>query len=390
MIQKNFSCNRSLALLVLGFELSLPVLADSAVVSAPRLQVTTTPIAVNRLVFSTNNQEARPAKSFTITNTGSSPLVLSALTLDAALQPPNAVPGRSRDYQRAQDFSLVNAPLLPLSLAAGESTRVAVQFLPQRRAFVGDGPTHTTNGESYATLNILSNDPEQPTLTVNLAGLDNPSYRGKNEPSVAEIARVFGWAIEIGTENEILGGSKTLLGAEVYAPYWVQANPEQPVYLWPLAVYVGQRTRPFGSTALQASGGNSHTLYSFAGADNDDNAPGSNNASGGENQKLLPKIYIAGVNRPPQPEDVAYTPNGPFQLVNGESYSDDTYNGPEQVHSWRFFPVRKPDGMLIRDQWYAIKETYGPADLLTDVVDYEYNDAVFLLVNARPERTTAQ
>ncbi|WP_218079651.1 hypothetical protein [Anthocerotibacter panamensis] len=377
------------SLLVVALVLGLSQQVSTAA-NTPHLQLTPADprVTPNRLVFSTVNREVRPPALLRITNTGSSLLTLTALYLSNSLQA-NMLPGRRSDAQRAADFILVNPPRLPLNLTAGESVALAVQFRPQRRARLSNGPTHTTDGECYAALNILSNDPEQPTLTVHLAGLNSANYQGKNEVSVAEITRAFGWSIKIGTERHILGGDKTWLGEEVYSPYWVQANPEQPVYLWPLAVYLGPRTIPFGTTKFQAkAGSDSRTLYRFAGTDNDDNTLGSNDRSGGENQKLLPKIYVDGSNRLPQPADVAYTPTGPFQLVSEEVYSGEISAGDERLHSWRFYPVRDDQGSLIPDHWYAIEDAGLAADLTTEAKNYDYNDTVYLLVNARPEDST--
>jgi len=50
---------------------------------------------------------------------------------------------------------------------------------------------------------------------VNLAGLNSANYEGNNEPSIAEFARTW-WSLNVGTEKQSLGGTKTLLGDEVY------------------------------------------------------------------------------------------------------------------------------------------------------------------------------
>jgi len=97
----------------------------------------------------------------------------------------------------------------------------------------------------YASLTITSNDPDQPTRSVNLAGLNSADYEGNNEPSIAEFARTFGWSLNVGTEKQSLGGTKTLLGDEVYSPYWLRADTTKPVLLWPLAVYSGRGNNPW-------------------------------------------------------------------------------------------------------------------------------------------------
>jgi hypothetical protein len=72
--------------------------------------------------------------------------------------------------------------------------------------------------------------------------------------------------------------------------------------------------------AKAGSGGNSGVLYEFAGRANDDSVDpppfppytgnavlGSNARSGGENQKLLPKLLVNGVNISPTTDSVRFT-----------------------------------------------------------------------------------
>lgn len=343
-------------------------------------------IVQNRMVFSTVNEEVRASKTLTLSNTGPEPLTITGLNFGDSQEKANAV--RTADHRRAADFQLVNAQTLPITLAANTSVNLDVQFAPQRISRLSRSTTHTLNGENYAALTISSNDHDQPTVKVDLAGLNYANYTGSNEPSVAEIARTFGWTLNVGTENHILGGAKTLVGDEVYAPYWVSADTSKPVELWPLAVNVGSTRGVHDAVRFEAkpgSGGNSGLLYEVAGTSNDDGVLGSNDQSGGENQKLLPKIWVNSVNTLPTRDLVDFTPTTAFALKNSNvSSTDDSQNGINQLHNWRTFPVRDAQGTLVPNSWYVTQDVVSNLNGST-TKNFDYNDLVYLLVNAKPE-----
>lgn len=364
---------------------------DEPVVGDGNLQVITPDAGIvqNRVVFGTVNEEVRAPKTVTLRNTGSGPLTITGFSFGDSQEKANAV--RSVDHQRAADFKLINSPTLPITLAPNESLNLSVQFAPQRNASISNSATYTLNGENYASLTITSDDPDQPTQTVDLAGINFANYEGNNEPSIAEIARTFGWTLNTGKESLILGGNKTLFGDEVYSPYWLRADPTKPVLLWPLAVTSGRRNTPHGSIRFEAkpgSGGNSGFLYQFAGRDNDDSPTGnevlgSNDLSGGENQKLLPKILVNNVNRVPTADLVDFVPTRAFALNNSGSWTDDNQNGTSKAHNWRMFPARDAQGALIPNTWFATQDIGN--DPSSPNKNFDYNDHVYLLVNAKPE-----
>lgn len=354
------------------------------------LKVTTADASIvpGRLVFSTVNEEVRSAKTVTLTNNGSGSLTITGLDLDDSREKANAV--RTADHERAADFNLINPPGLPFTIGAGASRTLSVQFAPLRVSSISSTATHTLNGENYASLTISSDDAGQPNTVVDLAGINFANYEGNNEPSVAEMARTFGWTLNIATESNVLGGAKKLLGDEVYSPNWVRFDTTKPVLHWPLAVTSGRSDNPHGTSSWSAktgSGGNSGTVYNFAGRNNDDSPNGnevlgSNNLSGGENQKLLPKILVNNVNSVPTSGTVDFTPSTAFALNTNGSFTDDARNGTGQLHNWRLFPVRDQQGTLIPHNWFAAAD---PGNAESGGKNYDYNDEVYLMTNARPE-----
>lgn len=356
-----------------------------ALVAGPNLEIITPDqeVVQNRMVFSTVNEEVRAAKPLILRNTGDAALTIT-LNLGDSQEKDNAVPGRLVDHDRAADFRILNTPTgTPVNLNPGASLNVSVQFAPQRQSVsTPTGITDTLNGENYASLNITSNDPDQGIAKVNLAGLNASDYEGPREPSLAEITRTFGYGIDIGAQHDP-GGSKTLLGDEVYSPYWVRANASESVELFPLAVFSSRSDVPHDSVLFRNKGTTKdNPIYLLAGRNDDDNVPGSNNLSGGENQKVLPKIMTTPFSDslPPTSSTVDFTPSGSFTLRRGDGFIDDNLNGPAKTHGFRIYAMRDADGVIVPDTWLV------STDIGTNEGrNFDFQDVVWVMKNARPE-----
>ncbi|HMO26115.1 MAG TPA: choice-of-anchor D domain-containing protein, partial [Tepidisphaeraceae bacterium] len=119
------------------------------------------------------------AKSVTIRNTGTSALALPAggLTIAGA---------------DASLFNLVGAPSLPTTIPAGESLTLNINFNPGSTV----GLTIRT-----AQLQIKTNDPNNPILTVNLRGLPTTGTGGMNEPSLQRVFDLYELPIRTGDSD---------------------------------------------------------------------------------------------------------------------------------------------------------------------------------------------
>lgn len=368
-----------------GFDANSNITSSSpqALVAGPNLEIITPDqdVVQNRMVFSTVNEEVRAAKPLILRNTGDAALTIT-LNLGDSQEKNNAV--RLVDHERAADFRILNTPTgTPFNLNPGASINVSVQFAPQRQSVsTPTGVTDTLNGENYASLSITSNDPDQGIATVNLAGLNAGDYEGPREPSLAEITRTFGYGIDIGTEHDPLISSK-ILGDEVYSPYWVRANASENVELFPLAVYSARSDVPHDSVDFRIKGTTKNNLiYLLAGRNDDDNVPGSNDLSGGENQKLLPKIMTNPFSDSlaPTSNTVDFSPSGPFTLKRGTGFVDDNLNGPAKTHGFRIYAMRDGDGVIVPDTWLV------STDIGTNVGrNGDYQDDVWVMKNAKPE-----
>lgn len=374
-----------------GFDATTLNISSSSQIAAagPNLQVITpnSDVVQNRMVFSTFNEQARLSKNLTLRNTGNQTLKITGLRFGDSQEKNNAVAGRLADHERGEDFKYTGDSTF--TIAPGQSRNIPIQFLPKRDAKLSrnDSPTHTSNGENYASLTISSNDPDQRTTRVNLAGLNATNVTGDFEPSLAEVVRSFGWTTDVGSEDNLIGVSRTLFGDEVYSPYWMRANTSKPVELFQVAGYSSPSDEAHDGVAFQAkagTGGKSGFLYALAGRLQDDNLPGSNDRSGGENQKLLPKILVNGVNTTPTSRNVDFIPNSPFALKRGDGFTDDNLNGSAKTRAWRIYPLINANGSTVSNTWIAT------CDIGTNVGrNGDYQDDVYLFKNVKPASRTS-
>ncbi|AGY56527.1 hypothetical protein [Gloeobacter kilaueensis] len=381
--------HRNLGLRLLALSLGLvPGLSQPAMAQASGALTVSTPnssIVAGRVVFSTTNEQTTASKTVTIANNGSAPLTITGISTGNSAESVNGPSGTSTNYQQAGSFQLLNLPALPLVLSPGGSYSLSIAFAPQRVATVSsnDSPTHTINGENYATLTITSDDSANPSAKVQLAGLNAADYQGVNEPSIAEITRIFGFGTYIGNEKDYNPASIPM-GEQIYTPYLLRADTSKSVLMWPLAAYSSPGTSPHGYTNFNAqagSGGNSGFFYAL---------PGGSNPNGGENQKLLPNITKdnGATILVPSTSNVGQNPTKAFNLVVDGTYTDAALNSPDDPINWRLFPLRDVNGRIIPNSWI------GAVDLGNTLPtpsnngkNYDFQDDFYLIANAKPSNS---
>ena len=321
----------------------------------------------SRLVFSTVDEEARPARPVTVRNPGGADLQVTGLTVSGP-------------------FALAAGQPGSFTVAPGESAPVAVQYTP---------PAVTTNTVHTGTLTIESNDAETPSVQVTLKGLDTVAYEDVGEPTLRLIGNAIGYS-----GIDLIGSTRAQRWpidgtTEVISPYWRRVDAAAPVELIPLARYAARTGGTTGGAGWYDkgtdpnAGGNRRQLYAFAGCNCVDPTVG----SGGENQRLLPAT-TTGVT--------AFSPAGLFGLFadNGRSFSDDGYHRYQdsssgtavtvesQTHNFRFYPARTASGATIAGTW-IVGVDIGVDPRPGMQKNYDYQDYVFLLANAEPELARA-
>jgi len=104
---------------------------------------TTTPAINNNTDFGNVAPNGNVTKNFVISNTGTAPLTISAVYFTGA---------------NAGDFTLNNAPAMPLTIAANSTQTITVKYSP------------AANGISNAAMNIITNDFSESTYDFALKG----------------------------------------------------------------------------------------------------------------------------------------------------------------------------------------------------------------------------
>ena len=277
-----------------------------------------------------------------ITNTGGSSLRITGLT-------------------PTSPWTLVSAPALPATIAAGASLDVTVRFT-------------AASGSTYSgTLTIASDDASMPSKVVQLAGHWQPESENGWEPTLPTIVNaVMGYQTTLLYSGQSLNrqGRIETAGEEVLSPYWSRADTSKPVTVRQLDAYHTQ-----GNTATifwHARGSTTtNTIFTHAGIDGQSLFPHLNGST---------TTLAAG----------SFTPGAVFGWKIDTEWSDDSKN--DQVadhnngcpagpcgHHVRFWPAEDRSGNRIADTWLVAMDYSG--------INYDYNDNLYLVTNMKPEGT---
>ncbi|MBV9950734.1 MAG: Ig-like domain-containing protein [Acidimicrobiia bacterium] len=309
----------------------------------------------SRLLFSTAQHAATPARSFTITNPGGSDLVVSGMTIAGT------DPGQ---------FSLDPSQPTSFTVPAGQTAAVSALFVPK------------TLGVKRATLTIASNDPLSPNYVVALRGVDAGGTAGDTEPTMTDLMNVFGYSTNTGITDVFQATTRAPVGDEVIAPYFTRVDSTKPVSMVPIARYVAATsfTSDTGYAPTKYSGART-TLYKFPADTLDDNPDdGVDTTQFAENQKVMPNIAPGGTT--------TFNPNAAFGITgNYANYSDDQFNRGDDgtvYHNVRVWPAKGPGGVQLPNAWLI-----GVDVNFTTDKNFDYQDQVMLLTNATPDLTPA-
>jgi N-acetylneuraminic acid mutarotase len=272
-----------------------------------------------------------------LTNTGTSAVTISGLPISGPWQ-------------------LVSPPSLPATILAGGSLDLTVKFI----ATSG----RVTNG----TLTIQSNDPAAPTQTVQLSGYWQSVSEGGKEPTLAEIAQVFGYATALTYPGQQLNqqGFVRATGDEVLSPYWTRADTTKPVSVRQLASFHSC----FNTATLKWFQKGSTTKTAVF------------TTSGQDCQSLLPRK-----SNLTDPAQGTFSPSGTFGLAVDNEQSDPTLNSSTTDaskgcpgpcgHHVRFWTLRDRNGAIVPNTYLLSMDYSG--------INYDYNDNVYLVSNMKPE-----
>jgi hypothetical protein len=302
-------------------------------------------------------------QSLEIEDTGTTPLVISSMTLSGPWAFVGATAATYNNYT-------VN-PGTPLTVTLAFTQRSL--------------PAHSTNETNYTTepdggayidgsLVIASNAAATPTSTVTLAGYWQNQSADEEEPNLATIVNslagydtVTATAAQLSSESNGVdlqnnSSTPTYYGQEVEATSWEAANTSAPVTIQELSEYYIE--------------GNSDTTYWYSASTEDSHALMTSGANQG--QTVLPTSTTGGLM------EASFTPSGAFGLRVDDHYSDDAINvangdSVDDGHSFRFYPLIDSNGNAVANTWLvAVHEGTALAD---------YQDAVYVVSNMQPVAT---
>ncbi len=270
-----------------------------------------------------------------VRNTGTSNLLLSSIVASGSFSVLSSTSG--------------------ISIAPGKFSDVLVQF---------NGGS--TIGLKTGTLTINSNDADEGTKVISLAGYFQPRPEGNVEPTLATLVNgVFGYTTQIvgPGQNINTGGKAVAVGDEVMSGYWRRAVSNSPVIIKQIAAYHTQgNTASFEWYAKVST--STKTVFTSAATDA---------------QTLYPR---QSGNLSAQAGGM-FTPSGvtTFGFRIDAEWSDDTKNVQEKPgggygHHIRFYPLKDANGVVVPNTYLLVIDYGG--------INYDYNDNIYVISNIMP------
>jgi len=343
-----------------GTPLDLDVLDISVTGEAANANVVLTgldsPFLPDRVVFNwidDPSQNIYPDREYKergvvhISNTGGSGLSISQLVLDGPF--------------KFLDASDLGARVL----APGESLDVEVGF--DRDAFTP--PSRGTGGQFAGDLRVISNDPDAPVATIDLAGWWQTVPEAGREPGLNDIFQIFGFGNRVDMAKLASGRYEQAAPEEVLAPYWKIAPGYSQVTVEQLA---GFKDVGIAAFSIQAPG----NFLDTRGVLTQDDL---------YNQTFFPTLTDGTTEA--KTFDAARIPDAwvgddwfGFRIAGNST--DPTLNRPPakngdiKGHFVRFFEATEADGTPIRDT-YLIAVDYNGSN-------FDFNDTVYIVQGITP------
>ncbi|MDB5290390.1 MAG: hypothetical protein JWL69_1631, partial [Phycisphaerales bacterium] len=314
--------------------------------------------------------------TLTINNSGDQPLVINGLALSDSA-----------------NWQLVSPPAAGTSIAPGGSLTLTIKFVaqtfPPGLPYNQTNDTATTDGTPVlqaggvwnGTLAVNTNDPANPTRTVQLVGYWQSVSEHEHEAGAQTLTNLMlGYATNIdNTLSPVFPNSgKTVVpyGQEVLSAYWQRADPTVPVNVLQFAGFSSQYdltvTPPVATTPKTfwfAKGTTTRNLLLTRAV--------------GYGQTVFPSPS----GSPGKLMTASFSPSSAFGFNVDLESSDDSLNLSNSViaangrsgHQIRFYPVRDGAGNLVPNTWLMYMD-YG----FTTFENFDYQDNGYIITNMRP------
>ncbi|MEL7160032.1 MAG: choice-of-anchor D domain-containing protein, partial [Bacteroidota bacterium] len=276
--------------------------------------------APEELVFQAvvqSGDRTQETKTFTVTNTGASDLVVTGVQLTGA---------------DAGHFTFAGPTSLTLAPAASQN--YSITFAP---------PLTTTDlGYKEAALTFTSNATNAPVFDFGLFGLKQSAYGGSDEPPLQDIVNTLGHTVDVGWTTLTNTTDPTPQGEEVAVPLF-EAAGSGPVTITALARFSPDTVLPFG-------------WYSNLDGEIDLHPVGDLGDGLANVQSLYPP-QTTGTNE----FDPAGLFFGFYAGVSNMAYTEDQLNAGV-AHRVRVYPARDRAGVLIQNSYLLCFEEGSDGD----------------------------
>jgi fibronectin type 3 domain-containing protein len=260
------------------------------------------------------------------------------------------------------NFRIEPAVAVPFDIPVGATHDVQIRFTG----------TQAGGGLQTGALRVSTNDSDEPTFDVQLAGYWQSVPENQQEPSLQQLIQLLDYRTTIVNPGQLLsnGGRLEAVGEEVLSPYWVRSDNSKPVTVRQVAAYHTQAVSHSVKWFDKATGMVSGIIVQNFAADAQSVMPRGGSGSGAASGTF------------------DGSPSLPFGFKVGDEWSDPTKNTipsnqpNDQGHHVRFFPLRirvpnSPDQTrIVRDAWIMMMDFSG--------INYDYNDNVYVISNMRP------
>ncbi len=298
----------------------------------------------NRLVFTkiNNKNTTYPDKShdtvtLRIRNTGNADLVLGSMSVSSSWAVQNAPTGSAATIAPGAHYDLV------VKLVASGT------------------------GYRTGTLTIRSNDSDEATLQIQLAGYVQHQSEAGFEPGLQTLINLFGYTTQALYSGQSFSSTKdkvTPLGDEIISAYWQRADSAQPVTARYLAAYHTQ-------------GNTSSVGYFNKGSTNVSNIVTHDRYEG---QSILP--HKSGTSYA-TPAMGTFNTSNTFGFKIDNERSDPALNTQTQVgggQNMRFYAAKDQAGNVIANTYIVVMD-YSNAT----PPNYDFQDNVLIITNIKPE-----
>ncbi|QJF50330.1 carbohydrate-binding protein [Roseobacter ponti] len=299
-----------------------------------------------------------------------------------------------------------------LVLAAGQTIDIEVLF---DNTEINPKPANNQNGVQTGELTIVTNDAEDPFVTVDLAGFWQPRDEGGNEPNINEVWQLFGFGNQIDGLSLTGGGGSSTLDffdlylpedeTEVLSPYWQIAEGFTEARITQIAAYHGPGGASLGLHGPGDKGGSNEISFgSHEGTDNQTVLPTRSNDEQmtqtftnatipdgwtGDNVFGIevaglstdPTLNPTGAGAPTQAQLDARFPGEGYTVVNGNVFDGDG-NPISDGYTVRVFQAVDPEGTAIDNVFLVVMDYTG--------INYDYNDNMYVIEGVQPVFNGAQ